>query len=129
MDPHSRFDATGKWYDNDSMTMPRYDLATLVGNKITASEVRRLLNAAHSYLESQPEEKYLRAGTDLALGLRETAAQHNVDPGELFRALRVALQGRLNSPAVFESMKSMGKDETLARLDLALRALNDQAST
>lgn len=113
---------------NGYMKMPVYNLALLVGNRITATEVRRLLNAARDFLEAQPEESYVKADYQLDRGLREIAAQNNVTPEELFRPLRVALAGQLASPALFEMTRSVGKQETRSRVERALRSLSDQAT-
>ena len=110
------------------MKLPVYDLALLVGNRNTATEVRRLLSAAREFLEAQPEQSFSMSSNDLDRGLREIAESCSAEPEDLFRPLRVALAGQLASPGLFEIMQSMGKLDTLAVIDRALLALNDRAT-
>ena len=124
----SRVDATGDSCHNCYMIMPDYGLALLVGDRITATQVRNLLSATRDFLGAQPEEKYARTGNELDLGLRNIASENNVASEDLFRPLRIAIAGQLASPGLFEMIISLGKQETLARVDRALRALGDRAT-
>lgn len=108
--------------------MPVYNLALLVGNRNTATEVRRMLGATRDFLGAQRDERFSVPGNELDRGLRDIAAGLGLDPGDLFRPLRVALAGQLASPGLFEIMRSLGKVETLAAIDRALMALGDQAN-
>ena len=108
------------------MNTPRYDLALLVGNRISATSVRALLIEGRDLFQGLPDEKYGEPGV-LDSGLREIAARHEVAVEHLFRALRVALCGRLASPGLYETIGSMGSNEMLERLGKALRALSDRA--
>ncbi len=110
------------------MNKPVYSLALLVGNSITASEVQRLLVEVRDFLEGQPEESYTQADNKLDRGLRAIASRNDLTAEHLFRPLRVALAGQLASPGLFEISRSLGKQETLARIDRALRSLSDQAT-
>jgi glutamyl-tRNA synthetase len=53
--------------------------------------------------------------------LRGLVDQHGVKPKEVFQPIRVALTGTTVSPGIFESVAALGREETLARLDNALR--------
>jgi len=53
--------------------------------------------------------------------LREVADDRGVKPGKLFQPIRVALAGRTVSPGIFETLALLGRDESLARIDAALR--------
>jgi glutamyl-tRNA synthetase len=55
--------------------------------------------------------------------LRGTAERSGVRPKELFQPLRVALTGTTVSPGIFETVRLLGRDETLARVDEALEDL------
>jgi glutamyl/glutaminyl-tRNA synthetase len=44
-----------------------------------------------------------------------------VRPKEVFQPVRVAITGTTVSPGIFESVAALGRDETLARIDAALR--------
>jgi glutamyl-tRNA synthetase len=49
--------------------------------------------------------------------------QLGVKPGQLYQPIRVALAGGTVSPGIFETLAVLGRDESLARIDLALRSL------
>jgi glutamyl-tRNA synthetase len=53
--------------------------------------------------------------------LRARVDELGVKPKEIFQPIRVALTGTTVSPGIFESVAALGRDETLARLDKALR--------
>jgi glutamyl-tRNA synthetase len=53
--------------------------------------------------------------------LRPLADELGVKPKEVFQPIRVALTGTTVSPGIFESIAALGREETLERLDKALR--------
>jgi glutamyl-tRNA synthetase len=53
--------------------------------------------------------------------LRQIVDSNGVKPKEVFQPVRVALTGTTVSPGIFESVAALGREETLARLDNALR--------
>jgi glutamyl-tRNA synthetase len=53
--------------------------------------------------------------------LRHIVDEHGVKPKEIFQPVRVALTGTTVSPGIFESVAALGREETLERLDRALR--------
>ena len=53
--------------------------------------------------------------------LRELVDRLGVKPKEVYQPIRVAITGTTVSPGIFESLAALGRDETLARLDKALR--------
>jgi len=44
-------------------------------------------------------------------------------PKEVFQPVRVAISGSTVSPGIFESVVGLGREETLSRIDDALRRL------
>mgnify|MGYP000173809927 CR=1 FL=1 len=52
---------------------------------------------------------------------RQTAAELFTKAGELFMNMRIALTGKKASPPLFETMLVLGKDESLKRLEMALK--------
>ena len=42
-------------------------------------------------------------------------------PKEVFQPVRVAISGSTVSPGIFESVEALGREETLGRIDAALR--------
>jgi glutamyl-tRNA synthetase len=53
--------------------------------------------------------------------LRQIVEARGVKPGKVFQPVRVAIAGQTISPGIFESVALLGRDETLARIDAALR--------
>jgi len=53
--------------------------------------------------------------------LRAVAEDRGVKPGKLFQPIRVALAGQTISPGLFETLALLGRKESLARIDAALR--------
>ena len=54
-------------------------------------------------------------------GLRQVVEARGVKPGKVFQPVRVAIAGSTVSPGIFESVALLGREETLARIDAALR--------
>jgi glutamyl-tRNA synthetase len=52
--------------------------------------------------------------------LRGVVEELGVKPKEVFQPVRVAISGTTVSPGIFESVAVLGRDETLARIDIAL---------
>ncbi len=53
--------------------------------------------------------------------LRGVVERLAVKPKDVFQPIRVAITGTSVSPGIFESVAALGRDETLARIDAALR--------
>jgi glutamyl-tRNA synthetase len=58
---------------------------------------------------------------ELEIALRGVAQAGGLRPKDVFQPVRVAIAGRPVSPGIFESLALLGRSETLARLDAALR--------
>jgi glutamyl-tRNA synthetase len=52
--------------------------------------------------------------------LRDVVEAREVKPGKVFQPVRVAVAGTTISPGIFESLELLGREETLARIDVAL---------
>ena len=59
-------------------------------------------------------------GEALELALRALVEELEVKPGQVFQPVRVAIAGSSISPGIFESVTLLGREETLARIDIAL---------
>lgn len=60
--------------------------------------------------------------------LRRLVDELGVKPKDVFQPIRVAISGTTVSPGIFESVATLGRSETLARVDAALRRAGaDQA--
>ncbi len=58
--------------------------------------------------------------------LRGVVERADSKPGKVFQPIRVALSGRTVSPGIFETLELLGRDESLARIDRALRRAEDE---
>jgi glutamyl-tRNA synthetase len=59
--------------------------------------------------------------------LRTVADELGLKAGQMFMPIRVALTGRTVSPGLFETMKVVGKERSLERLDQAIKKLSQSA--
>jgi glutamyl-tRNA synthetase len=75
------------------------------------------LRAARVALETA--EPFDAEGVEAAL--RGVVESLDVKPGEVFQPVRVAISGTTVSPGIFESVAVLGREETIARIDTALR--------
>jgi glutamyl-tRNA synthetase len=53
--------------------------------------------------------------------LRGVVQARDAKPKDIFQPVRVALAGTTVSPGIFETLEVLGRDESLARIDAALR--------
>jgi glutamyl-tRNA synthetase len=53
--------------------------------------------------------------------LRAVVEARGLKPGKVFQPVRVAIAGQTVSPGIFESVELLGREETLSRVDAALR--------
>jgi glutamyl-tRNA synthetase len=77
-------------------------------------EMLALLRAALAGAEGFGED-------DVQTTLAEVQERTGVKPREIYQPLRTAIAGTAVSPGIFESVALLGRDETLARIDAALR--------
>ena len=78
-------------------------------------EALQRLEAARDEL-AELEEPWSEEALETALQgvLERTEAK----PGQVYQPIRVALAGTTVSPGIFETLRVLGKDETLRRIDL-----------
>lgn len=60
------------------------------------------------------------------LQLEQVLEQHNVKIGKVLQALRLAITGKGAGPDLMQIIQILGKDETVARIEQALKVLNDK---
>ncbi|MGI8439999.1 MAG: glutamate--tRNA ligase family protein, partial [Thermoleophilaceae bacterium] len=75
----------------------------------------RLGRARTALAEAEPF-----AEPEIERALRGLVEELEVKPGVVFQPVRVAISGTSVSPGIFESVALLGREETLARIDLAL---------
>lgn len=91
----------------------------LVPKKMDAGTTRAALERALAALEGLPD---WRAETQEA-AMRALVEELGLKAGQLFGALRVATTAQEVSPPLFESMEVLGREESLARIRLAIDSL------
>jgi glutamyl-tRNA synthetase len=80
------------------------------------SDALDALRGAESF---EPEE--------LETSLGRILAEHDVKPGKLYQPIRVAITGTSVSPGIFESLAVLGKDESVDRIERAVRRLSTES--
>jgi glutamyl-tRNA synthetase len=90
----------------------------LIPQKGDAAMALRVLKKAsevlpHTEFKHDPLDQTLRAAAQ-ELGLKA---------GPMFQPIRVAVCGRKNAPPLFETLEVLGKEVTLRRIELAVKAL------
>ncbi len=60
---------------------------------------------------------------EIEVALRSVLDESELKPNKLFQPIRVAISGTTISPGIFESLELLGKDESLRRIDEALKTV------
>ena len=92
-----------------------------LAKNLTAEESADLAKRAYILLAELPEITHDSAEQPL----RNLAEEMNVKVGQLFHVVRVAVTGQRISPPLFESMEIIGREKSLARLDKAIKTLEN----
>jgi len=93
-----------------------YDADLLIPKKTEPSTIFAALRAARGVIA----EADLDNEEDLEGQLRTLAEEFGLKAGQLFMPIRVALTGRTVSPGLFGTLRVIGRDQALERLDAAL---------
>jgi glutamyl-tRNA synthetase len=88
-----------------------------------AGAVELLEEARNALADASP---FTEANIEAAL--RGIVDRHGGKPGSVFQPVRVAIAGQTVSPGIFETVALLGREETLARIDNALRKVRDEAA-
>lgn len=98
---------------------PEYDHALLLNEKMKVDKetMQKTMTAAIETLEKQ--EDWTSEET-LKSGLEKTIQELGIKNGQMLWPVRVALSGQQYSPGVFEMLKALGKERSIARLKKAL---------
>ena len=99
--------------------LPPYDSAELIPQKGDAAMAHKLLQKSQSVL-ANVEFKH----DPLDHALRSAAQELGVKAGQMFQPIRVAVCGRKNAPPLFETLEVLGKETTLARIEVAIPKIN-----
>jgi glutamyl-tRNA synthetase len=98
--------------------LPPYDAAELIPQKGDAAMAAKVLQRAKQVL-ANVEFKH----DPLDQALRAAAQELGVKAGQMFQPIRVAVCGRKNAPPLFETLEVLGRETTLARIELAIRRI------
>jgi glutamyl-tRNA synthetase len=98
--------------------LPPYDPAELIPQKGDAAMALRALEKAFPALTAtefrhDPLEQTLRAA----------AAELGIKAGQMFQPIRVAVCGRKNAPPLFGTLKALGREVSLERIEQAIEKL------
>ncbi|NML19420.1 glutamate--tRNA ligase [Pseudoflavitalea sp. G-6-1-2] len=84
------------------------------------AEKKTFFEAAIAQIEAAPAFQ----ATEQEAAFKELAAKHNIKPGELMMPLRIMLVGGKFGPGVFDIAAIIGKNETIHRIQQALKQLD-----
>ncbi|MEJ7839641.1 MAG: glutamate--tRNA ligase family protein, partial [Thermomicrobiales bacterium] len=99
--------------------LPEYDAALLVPKKTEPADAKRMLEAVAQVLPTLDLTDH--DGTEARM--RDLATELGVKPGQLFMPIRVAATGRTQSPGLFDTLRVIGKDRVIERVDQAIAKL------
>jgi glutamyl-tRNA synthetase len=99
--------------------LPPYDPLTLVPKKGTPEDTLAALQAVAAVLPEVDLDDEAAAEARF----RALADELGVKAGNLFMPIRVAVTGRTQSPGLFETLRVIGKDRCIERVQQAILAL------
>ena len=88
--------------------------------KVMTPDARPLLEAALEALRELPRFE----AAEIEGALRALVERAGVKPRQVFQPLRVAITGTTVSPGIFDSLAALGREESLRRIEGALRRLD-----
>jgi glutamyl-tRNA synthetase len=101
-------------------TLPDYDPDSLIPRKDHPEEVEEVLKMVVAVIEASD----LNDEDDIEQKLRELAKTYDLKAGQLFMPIRVAVTGRTISPGLFGTLRVLGKERALERLNLAIEKVH-----
>jgi len=101
---------------------PKYEPELLIWRDMLFKDITVSLKVAQSALNQLDESKFTRGNLERIL-LKEAERAKNKDKGRLLWPLRAALTGLEASPGPFEVLDVLGKKESLARIETAIKKL------
>jgi glutamyl-tRNA synthetase len=93
----------------------------LIGDKLTQQQFVEIMRRSYQVLESLTE--ITKDITEPPM--RELVEELNLNAGQVFGMIRVAVTGQKVSPPLFETMEIIGKDKVLQRLQKAIEVLEN----
>jgi glutamyl-tRNA synthetase len=110
-------------WEPDDVVASWYAPELLVPKKATAEEARAALDGARALCVEIDEADF--SADLLEQRCREAAEAAGMKTGVFFTPIRVAITGRTVSPPLFESLELLGRERSLARLEIALEKLSE----
>jgi glutamyl-tRNA synthetase len=110
----------------DEVVADQYTTEDLFPKRLGASETRQILERSRTELDSLDAADF--GAEMLESRCRAAAESLGMKAGDFFKPLRVAATGRMVSPPLFASLELLGRDRSLARVDLALAKLAPAAA-
>jgi nondiscriminating glutamyl-tRNA synthetase len=110
-------------WEPDEVVASWYGPELLVPKKATVDEAGAALRKARATVAELADADF--SADLLEQRCREAADAAGMKPGPFFTPLRVAVTGRTVSPPLFDSLELLGRDRSLARIDVALEKLGE----
>jgi len=101
--------------------MPEYDGKILIFKKSTSENTKKGLKLTIEALDQIDEKDWNNQELQMRLGL--IVEKNDLTNGDIFWPVRVALSGKEKSPSPVELAVALGKDESLKRIEKAIKAL------
>ncbi len=99
--------------------LPTYEASELIPQKGDYAQAGAVLQKARQVLGETAFETAVLDQT-----LRAAAQDLGMKAGPFFGPIRVAITGKKNAPPLFETLEVLGRNTTIARIDLALQKLH-----
>jgi glutamyl-tRNA synthetase len=110
-------------WEPDEVVASWYGPELLVPKKGSADGAGTALESARGLLAELAEADF--SADLLEQRSREAAERAGMKAGEFFSPIRVAVTGRTVSPPLFDSLELLGRERSLARLEVALAKLSE----
>lgn len=102
-------------------SQPEYDTPLLIFKKSSPEQTMKGLTTALKVLEAITEKDWTQE--KLQSILDEATAAESLLPGDLFWPIRVALSGQEGSPSPVELLSTLGKEESISRIKIAINKM------
>lgn len=104
------------------LVQPGFDGKMLVWKKADAADAKTQLENVRTFIDSMSDET-LQSADAIKTALEGYVSSNNLQNGNVFWPLRVALSGLERSASPFEFIWALGKGEALTRIDRAITLL------